>query len=203
MLLSSDIALFTVLNGRVRNPALDAVLPLFSDTWIFYACGALFLIGYAWHCRRQYGEALSRVCVLVLLLGLSVGVADMACNVIKDQVGRHRPFQTVEGTHFFTPDRQWTVVDEPSYRPDSTGGSFPSSHAATSMAVAVVMFLLFRRSRPWIFALPLLVAWSRIYVGKHFPVDVVAGWGVGVASTMAVWWVCRMLTMRFFCRKST
>ena len=189
---SFDIALFRVLNGRVRNGMFDAVLPLFSDTWILYACGALFLIGYAWHCRRRYGEALSRVCVLVLLLGLSVGVADMSCNVIKDQVGRHRPFQTVAGTHFFTSDRQWTVVDEPFYRPDSTGGSFPSSHAATSMAVAVVVSLLFPRFRPWIFALPLLVAWSRIYVGKHFPVDVVAAWGAGMASAGGVWWGCRI-----------
>ncbi|MCH5277786.1 MAG: phosphatase PAP2 family protein [Desulfovibrionaceae bacterium] len=200
MFLSLDIALFRVLNGRVRSATLDAVLPLFSDAWIFYACGAVFVLGYAWYCRRRYGEALARVCVLVLLLGLSAGVADVSCNLIKDQVGRHRPFQTEAGTHFFTSDRQWTVIDKPSYRYGSTGGSFPSSHAATSMAATMVLALLFRRSRPWIFALPLLVAWSRLYVGKHFPVDVVAGWGVGVVSALAVWWSCQIASARFFRR---
>ena len=136
MLLAFDTALFGLLNGRARSAALDVVLPLFSDAWLLWVGAVLFLGGYAWYCRRNYGEALWRVIVLVMLLGLSVGVADMSCNVIKDEVGRYRPFQTVAGTHFFTPDRQWTVVDEPSYAPGSIGGSFPSSHAATSMAVA-------------------------------------------------------------------
>lgn len=179
------------------------MLPLFSDAWLLWVGAVLFLGGYAWYCRRNYGEALWRVIVLVMLLGLSVGVADMSCNVIKDEVGRYRPFQTVAGTHFFTPDRQWTVVDEPSYAPGSIGGSFPSSHAATSMVVALVVSLLFRRSNPWIFALPLFVGWSRIYVGKHFPVDVVGGWCVGMLSVLVVWWGCHLLFIRFFNRRNT
>ena len=203
MLLAFDTALFGLLNGRARSAALDVVLPLFSDAWLLWVGAVLFLGGYAWYCRRNYGEALWRVIVLVMLLGLSVGVADMSCNVIKDEVGRYRPFQTVAGTHFFTPDRQWTVVDEPSYAPGSIGGSFPSSHAATSMAVALVVSLLFRRSNPWIFALPLFVGWSRIYVGKHCPVDVVGGWCVGMLSVLVVWWGCHLLFIRFFNRRNT
>ena len=203
MLLAFDTALFGLLNGRARSAALDVVLPLFSDAWLLWVGAVLFLGGYAWYCRRNYGEALWRVIVLVMLLGLSVGVADMSCNVIKDEGGRYRPFQTVAGTHFFTPDRQWTVVDEPSYAPGSIGGSFPSSHAATSMAVALVVSLLFRRSNPWIFALPLFVGWSRIYVGKHFPVDVVGGWCVGMLSVLVVWWGCHLLFIRFFNRRNT
>ena len=203
MLLAFDTALFGLLNGRARSAALDVVLPLFSDAWLLWVGAVLFLGGYAWYCRRNYGEALWRVIVLVMLLGLSVGVADMSCNVIKDEVGRYRPFQTVAGTHFFTPDRQWTVVDEPSYAPGSIGGSFPSSHAATSMAVALVVSLLFRRSNPWIFALPLFVGWSRIYVGKHLPVDVVGGWCVGMLSVLVVWWGCHLLFIRFFNRRNT
>ena len=138
--------MFGLLNGRARSAVLDVVLPLFSDAWLLWVGAVLFLGGYAWYCRRNYGEALWRVIVLVMLLGLSVGVADMSCNVIKDEVGRYRPFQTVAGTHFFTPDRQWTVVDEPSYAPGSIGRSFPSSHAATRPGwSALVVSLLFRR----------------------------------------------------------
>ena len=193
MLLAPDIALFELLNGHARSAALDVVLPLFSDAWLLWVGAILFLGGYGWYCRRTFGKALGRVLLPVLLLGLSVGITDMSCNLVKDTVGRHRPFQTVEGTHFFTSDRQWIVVDEPSYAPGSIGGSFPSSHAATSMAVATVVALLFRRSRPWIFALPLLVGWSRIYVGKHFPVDVLAGWCLGMLIALAVWQAWRWL----------
>lgn len=203
MLLSFDYALFGLLNGRARNDILDLVLPWFSDAWLLWVGAVVFLGAYAFYCRQHYGEALWRVLVLVLLLGLSVGVADMSCNLIKDEVGRHRPFQTMEGTHFFTPDRQWTVVDTPSYAPGSIGGSFPSSHAATSMAVALVISLLFRRSNPWIFALPLLVGWSRIYVGKHFPVDVTVGWLVGILSVLVVWWGCHLIFIRLFSRRKT
>lgn len=198
-----DLALFTLLNGQARHPFLDAALPLFSDAWLLWAAAALFLGGYIVYCRRHYGEALWRVLVLVLLLGLSAGVADMSCNVIKDQVGRYRPFQTVVGAHFFSPQREWTVIETPYHAPGTIGGSFPSSHAATSMAVAMVLSLLFRRANPWIFALPLLVGWSRIYVAKHFPLDVFAGWCVGLLAVLVVWWACHLIFRGFIRHRRT
>lgn len=185
-----DALLFPVFNGSWRSDFLDVVMPLFSDAWLLWLGLALFLGAYAVFCRQHYGEALPRLIVLVVFLGLSAGVADGLCNVIKDETGRYRPFQSVEGTHFFTPERTWTVVDNPTYTEGSIGGSFPSSHAATSMAVALGVALLFARSRPWIFALPLLVGWSRIYVGKHFPADVIVGWIVGAIAVILVWSVC-------------
>lgn len=193
MLLLFDKGLESIINGYIRSPFLDMVMPLFSDAWLLWMGLFLFLAGYGVWCRRRYGEMLPRVLVLVVFLGLSAGMADGMCNVIKDRTGRHRPFQTEAGTRFFTPDRQWTVIENPSYAPGSTGGSFPSSHAATSMAVALGTALLFARSRPWIFALPFLVGWSRVYVGKHFPLDVVAGWLVGALAVVAVWWICHVL----------
>jgi undecaprenyl-diphosphatase len=137
------------------------------------------------------------VLVLALFMGISTGVADLSSNFIKDSVGRLRPFQSVEGTHFFSPDREWVVIEEPTHSPGVIGGSFPSSHAATSMAVAVILSLLFRRVNPWIYLLPVMVGWSRIYAGKHFPLDVVAGWGVGLLSVLAVWWVCYVIFSHF------
>jgi len=193
-MLTFDKTLWAFLNGQARCPLLDTVMPLFSDTWILWLGLVLFLVAYAMWCRRRYGEWLARVLVLAAFLGLPVGLTDAVSNVIKDEVGRHRPFQTEEGTYFFTDDRQWIVIENPSYRPGSTGGSFPSSHAATSMAVAFGTALLLRRSRPWIFLLPFFVGWSRIYVGKHFPVDVVAGWILGAVCVLAVWLVGFALT---------
>lgn len=185
-----DAMLFPVINARWRSEFLDFVMPLFSDAWLLWLGLALFLVGYAAFCLRHYGEALPRLIVLVVFLGLSAGAADGMCNVIKDGTSRYRPFQVAAGTHFFNPEREWTVVEAPYYAPESTGGSMPSSHAATSMAVALGVALLFAKSRPWIFALPLLVGWSRMYVGKHFPADVIVGWLVGAIAVVLVWSVC-------------
>lgn len=192
-----DMLAFRGINFYARAPFLDVMLPLFSEAWLLWVGLAVFLVCFEVYCQRRYGESLWRVLVLVIFLALSVGVADFSCNLIKNAVGKHRPFQTVEGTHLFTSDREWVVVDEPTFSPQSRGGSFPSAHAANSMAVALIISLLFRQANPWIFAMPFMVGWSRVYVGKHFPVDVLMGWLVGLFAVLAVWWFCHLLFARF------
>jgi len=56
--------------------------------------------------------------------------------------------------------------------------SFVSGHATTSMAVSLLMFLTLRKNFPytWLFFIwPLMFAYSRIYIGVHFPMDVLCG----------------------------
>jgi undecaprenyl-diphosphatase len=58
--------------------------------------------------------------------------------------------------------------------------SFPSGHAATSFACATVLGAFLPRWRVPFYGLAALIAWSRLYVGVHFPLDVIAGvsWGL-------------------------
>jgi undecaprenyl-diphosphatase len=62
-------------------------------------------------------------------------------------------------------------------------GSFPSGHAATSFAAATILSFAFPRFAPLLFVLAAAVAWSRVYVGVHYPLDILGGavWGVLVA----------------------
>ncbi len=183
-----DLHLLAAINGRARAPLLDALLPLFSDIWplwVVLAAGALYLI----LIRRVTWRKLAG---LALVLGLAAGLADMSCNIVKDACGRLRPYQSVDGTHFFTPDRQWIVIEQPNPAPGARGSSFPSAHAATTMALATAL-ILSRTTRAWIVLLPLCVGWSRIYVGKHFPLDVAAGWALGALCGLAAWLILRWL----------
>ena len=63
----------------------------------------------------------------------------------------------------------------------TVGASLPSGHAATSFAGAVILAILFRRGTWALLALAVLISFSRVYVGVHYPLDLLAGAALGVA----------------------
>jgi undecaprenyl-diphosphatase len=96
---------------------------------------------------------------------LWVAVADLAgqlaSTLLKELVPRHRP-------------RVHTLVPEPHTH------SFPSGHATASFACAVVLAAAVPRLRWPFYVLAALIAFSRAYVGVHFPLDVLAGAALGL-----------------------
>ena len=62
-----------------------------------------------------------------------------------------------------------------------TDWSFPSGHAATSFAGATMLSLFFPRLAPVLYGLAIAIAFSRVYVGVHYPVDVIGGAALGTA----------------------
>jgi membrane-associated phospholipid phosphatase len=67
----------------------------------------------------------------------------------------------------------------------TVGGAMPSGHAATAFAGAVVLWRLLDRWGPALFALAVAVSVSRVYVGVHYPSDVVVGAALGAAFGLA------------------
>ncbi|MCS6950105.1 MAG: phosphatase PAP2 family protein, partial [bacterium] len=67
--------------------------------------------------------------------------------------------------------------------------SFPSSHAVNNFAAATLFALFYRRWVAWLaFGLAVLVSYSRIYLGLHYPSDVLGGAAIGVACAFGVVW---------------
>jgi undecaprenyl-diphosphatase len=122
---------------------------------------AVVLSGFSW--RRPWLAA--RVAVTILL-------AEMVSALLKAWIDRDRP-------PLASPD------PEPLVRLPATG-SFPSGHATVAFACATVLALAVPRLAAPLYVLAALVAWSRVYVGVHYPLDVLAGAALGVALGFAV-----------------
>src|SRR5205823_9012510 len=73
------------------------------------------------------------------------------------------------------------------------GGSFPSGHAATSFACATILALAAPRYGGAFFVLAAAIAWSRVYNGVHYPLDVLGGAVLGVLVAIALRWLLKGL----------
>ncbi len=164
-----DWALFQGVNRHLANPIFDILLPLFREKW-FWAPLYLYVLAYVW---QQWGAR--RTLTFAIGVALTVGAADMTSSaLIKKTVKRLRPCND--------PVRRETVVLRV---PCGSGYSFTSSHAANHFAFAVFVGTLLARRRPRLKKGLLLwaaaVALAQVYVGVHYPLDVLFGALLGTA----------------------
>ena len=166
-LIEKDQQLFLFLNG-LGDPAWDPFWRMVSDKWIAIPLYALLL----YLAVRQLGW--KKAALMVVFIALLITCTDQLANFFKYGVRRLRP------CHESELDGIVRLVKS------SCGGQFGyfSAHAANSFGLAAFFAVLWgERPRWWtflLFAWAISVAYSRIYLGVHYPLDVFSGALTGV-----------------------
>lgn len=162
---------FLLINRVLQNPVFDVLMPILN-TKPYYILPAAFMV-------LMLGvRGGRRMWILLAVTLAAVGLSDQGANLIKDAIPRTRPCHVIPEVHLLAGCTQ--------------SSAFPSNHASNMFAIATMAWLELRRWR-WIFpALAAAIAYSRVYVGVHYPGDVVIGALLGVG----IGWACTALVSR-------
>ncbi len=174
-----DLNLFFAINhaNHANHPFLDLLMIAISSRWTWIPLYVLLLFFIWKYFKKRTFEILAYLLFLILL-------CDQGSVFIKNTVARLRP------------------CHEPSIKSlvniaDGCGGQFGfvSSHAANAMGLSVFMILLFsqlKNNYRWLMLIyTLLIGYSRIYLGAHYPSDILGGYILGTFFAILVYYTLR------------
>ena len=164
-LLEMDGKLLLWLKEAFSHPVLDEIMIMISRLgnkgFIWIAIGVLFLL---LGCRNKIWRNRG------FLVLFSLAANFLACNVVlKPLIDRTRPYYVLDYTPLIPP------VGDP---------SFPSGHTSASFAAATAIYAINKKWGIAAYIFAAVMGFSRLYLGVHFPTDVLAGALVGTAAAM-------------------
>jgi len=156
-----DTNFFYLINSRTQNALFDLIMPLLSDfdLWRWPLLAAIVAV-------VLFGNRRARITILAALVAVALS-DQLSSGLLKPLVCRPRPSHVLEGVRLLA----------------GRGGryGFPSSHAANIFSAWIVLGLRHPRLKVTLAVIPLAVAYSRVYVGVHYPLDVIGGAVLGLA----------------------
>ena len=178
-----DSQLFLFLNG-LHADWLDPIMIAITQMWVWLPI-YLFLI---YLTVKQYGK---RCWLLFLAVGLVVLCSDqLSSHVCKPVFQRLRPCYNVDFQDLI-------------YLPKGMAGGhygFVSSHAANTFAIGTFLTAALRKNTKWIgwllFMWAFLSSYSRIYIGYHYPGDILCGAVLGILIGLIIWKLFQILEKR-------
>ena len=158
-ILKTDLHLLEFINIKLSNPFFDFLMPIF-DKPVGFILPVLFFWIYSIYKNKPNRK------LLLILIPVVIGFTDQIGYRIKKLELRTRPW--VEHKHI-----------------NHLGGkggklySFPSNHAANSMAIASIFILILGKKYWILYLLAIIVGISRVYIGVHYPGDILVGFILG------------------------
>lgn len=172
-----DTKIFYFINVGLSNPITDFLMPiitngkLWAPIYIFLFVYLIFLshLKSDAYLQRDSSNYFKNIIIynksgiaIALLLAIAVILADqISANFIKNSVGRLRPCHSLDNINLLISC--------------GSGKSFPSAHATNNFAAAVLLSHFYKKYKYIFFSLATLVAFSRVFVGVHYPFDILVG----------------------------
>ena len=166
-----DYGILFWIHANLSSVALDISMPFITDeqNWRIPITLLIFALGFKTGTK-------GKLCLGILIISLAL--TDAICgHILKPFFERLRPSHlNLDGINLIV----------------SKGGkwSMPTNHAANMFSLATVLSYFYKRIRISLFTLAIIIAFSRVYVGVHFPGDILVGGLIGylIALTVLTFW---------------
>ena len=179
-IINVDKKIFTFFNSSIANPVFDIFFPIITnqDIWIIPILLGIIILSIR-------GGTKGRIASIVLIIGVILADYSSA-QIIKPYFQRLRPSHDIL-------DQIRLLV------PKGGRYGFVSSHAANMYVSATILGYFYSKQKRLFFTIAFLVAFSRVYVGVHYPADIVfggfLGYGLGWIAITS-WVIIKMKNLK-------
>jgi len=160
--LTIDQACFQLINNILSNPLFDFIMPLFDETKYFIPLMLLPWLYAVFYDKKNRWK-------LAILIPLVIILVDQSGLLLKKTILRPRPWAGLD------PELVNHLVSK-----KGRNYSFPSNHAANMAGLAMVFSSIYYRYGKLFWTVAGIVMFSRVYIGVHYPSDILAGCILGI-----------------------
>ena len=175
--LQLDLSLFHFINTNLSNVIFNYIFIFFHDCHknIWVVLPVLFL--WLFYIFKDKKNRIS----LIILIPLSILITDQIGSNIKNLELRQRPYMVIDQNKINLLVKAKKDENGLYENTRSSKKSFPSNHSANAWGLSFILGHIYKNKRKYFVTLAILISISRVYIGVHYPLDIIIGAGIGMA----------------------